>query len=79
MTRRYATHDSECTKKYVPHHKTNAEHNHFDLLRIIVYHNNMILHNAASTLDHFYTPPAKGIGNIALTSVSATVQQIILS
>ena len=49
------------------------EHNHFDLLRSTVYHNNILPH-AASTLDHSYTLPVKGTRNTALMSVSAELE-----
>ena len=58
MTRSsYATHDSQCTKQNMSL-IINVEHNHFDPLRSTVYHNN-ILPDAASTLDHFSSLPAK--------------------
>ena len=67
MTRlSYATHNSQCTKQNMSL-ITNVE---FNLLRSIVYHNNVLPH-VASTLDHLYTLPAKGIRNTALMSVSA--------
>ena len=71
MTRlSYATHDSQCTKQNMSL-IINVEHNHFDPLRSTVYHNNNILPNAASTLDHLSTLSAKGVRNTALMSVSA--------
>ena len=70
MTRlSYATHDSQCTKQNMSL-IINVEHNHFDPLRSTVYHNN-ILPNAACTLDHCPSLPAKGTRNTALMSVSA--------
>ena len=59
-----ATHDSQCTKQNMSL-IINVQHNHFDPLRSTVYHN--ILPDAACTVDHFHTLPAKGTRNIALT------------